>query len=211
MTHSVFRLALALALIVAPAGLAAQRPAVDRGDFHVGDRVLLNVEGEPALSDTFTVVAGPALDLPTIGVVSLAGVSHTDLQQYLSGVIGKYVRAPVVRTTTMVRLAVLGEVARPGFYSIPVQSQVSDALMAAGGPTATAQVSKAEIERDGQPAVSADSLSRGLASGLTLAQLGLRSGDQITVPAKGDPEKVVRMIGILVTIPVTILAIIRIL
>ncbi len=205
------RLACALSLLVA-APLAAQQPAAPAGgDFHVGDRVLLTVDGEQQLSDTFTVVPGPALDLPTIGTISLAGVRHADLQSYLTQAIGRYVRDPSVHATAMIRLGVLGEVQHPGFYSLPAQSLMSDALMAAGGPTNKANLARAKIERDNRPAVAPDSLARALTGGLTLAELGLRSGDQIDVPAQADAERTAQIIGILVTIPVALVALIRVL
>ncbi|OYV71887.1 MAG: hypothetical protein B7Z72_05980, partial [Gemmatimonadetes bacterium 21-71-4] len=59
--------------------LAAQSSRPPSGDFRVGDRILMTVEGEPQLSDTFTVVPGPAIDLPVIGTVPLTGVKQTGL------------------------------------------------------------------------------------------------------------------------------------
>ncbi|HKI94211.1 MAG TPA: hypothetical protein VJ992_02860, partial [Gemmatimonadales bacterium] len=47
------------------------RARLTNGDFQVGDRVLLAVEGEPTLTDTFTVQAGPQIVLPNIGAVPL--------------------------------------------------------------------------------------------------------------------------------------------
>src|SRR2546427_11685104 len=41
--------------------------------FQVGDRILLHVERDSALSDTFTVVAGPARGLSNTGGRSVAG------------------------------------------------------------------------------------------------------------------------------------------
>src|SRR5919108_6097734 len=62
--------------------------------FQVGDRILLHVEGDSALSDTFTVVAGPALRLPNIGDISLAGVPRADLQSHLTRELGRFIKDP---------------------------------------------------------------------------------------------------------------------
>src|SRR6266566_4950303 len=49
-----------------------------RGDFRVGDRILLSVQGEKELSDTFTVGLGGQLTLPLIGNVPLEGVLRSE-------------------------------------------------------------------------------------------------------------------------------------
>src|SRR2546425_1957900 len=54
------------------------RARLTEGDFQPGDRILLLVEGEKELSDTFTV--GPQRDilLPNTGTVSLQGVLRSE-------------------------------------------------------------------------------------------------------------------------------------
>jgi polysaccharide biosynthesis/export protein len=205
------RVLFCLAVALLPSRLAAQRAVADSGgDFRVGDRVFLMVEGEPQLTDSFTVVPGPALQLPVIGRVSLAGVRYADLQAYMSETIGRYVRNAAVTARVTLRIGVLGEVQRPGFYPLPVLDLVSDAFMAAGGPTADARLDHAQVERDGSTAISADSLTRGLTAGITLAQLGFRSGDQIVVPGNSDWLRYAQIIGILLGAAVTVLGLARI-
>src|SRR5882672_5585898 len=58
MHRSRWSLIVGLLLLLTATSGAAQTPATP---FQVGDRILLHVEGDSALSDTFTVVAGPAL------------------------------------------------------------------------------------------------------------------------------------------------------
>ncbi len=189
--------------------LAAQSSRPPSGDFRVGDRILMTVEGEPQLSDTFTVVPGPAIDLPVIGTVPLTGVKQTGLEHYLTAYIGRYVRQPVVHATAMIRVGVLGEVARPGFYALPSRALVDDALMAAGGVTQTARVNAMYLARTDAPNVASDSLHHAIALRLTIAQLGVRSGDELVVPRVSDFERTARIIGILVTIPAAIFALVR--
>ncbi len=204
------RVLLCFALVLLPSYVAAQRAAADSGgDFRIGDRVLLMVEGEPQLTDSFTVVAGPALQLPVIGRVSLAGVRYADLQTYLSETIGHYVKNATVTARVTLRIGVLGEVQRPGFYSVPAEGLVSDALMAAGGPSSGAKVNDAHVERNGAATIPSDSLARGLAAGLTLAQMGLRSGDQIVLPAARDWTRYAQIAGIFLGLTAAIVTIIR--
>src|SRR5438067_4541580 len=82
--------------------------------FQVGDRILLRVEGDSALSDTFTVVAGPALRLPDIGEISLADVPRAQLQPYLARELGRYIHDAVVTARALIRISVVGQVAKPG-------------------------------------------------------------------------------------------------
>jgi polysaccharide biosynthesis/export protein len=203
------RLLVLLLIVLLPAGVAAQSTAPDSGDFHVGDRILLTVSGEPQLTDAFTVVPGPALDLPVIGTVSLAGVRYVNLQSYLSQTIGRYVRDATVRASATMRIGMLGQVQHPGFYSVPTDALVTDAFMAAGGPTNDARLNSAKIVREGHAAVSSDSLARAMASGLTLAQLGVRSGDAIDVPAQRNTQMMVQIIALAVTVPAAIIALLR--
>src|SRR5437870_12507118 len=93
---------------------AAQAPATG---FQVGDRILLHVERDSALSDTFTVVAGPALRLPNIGEVSLAGVRRGDIEAHLTRELGRYINDPVVQARALIRVSVVRAGTRAGYYA----------------------------------------------------------------------------------------------
>ena len=190
---------------------AAQEAAVIHqrladGDFKVGDRILLMVEGEPTLSDTFTVGLGSTLTLPAIGQVSLASVLRSELQDYLTRRLGQNLRDPVLRARAYVRLSIDGAVARPGFYAVPADALLSDALMAAGGPTAEARLGTLRIERAGRPIWEGKALQQAIAAGKTIDDAGLIAGDQYVIARHGrtTPGDVLRFGGFLMTIPVTI-------
>jgi hypothetical protein len=102
------------------AGAAGAAGAVPSTPFQVGDRILLSVEGDSALTDTFTVVAGPVLRLPQIGDISLASVPRSGIEPYLTRELGRYINDPVVSARALIRISVMGEVARPGFYAVPI-------------------------------------------------------------------------------------------
>src|SRR2546422_365721 len=87
--------------------VAGQRPP--GGDFGVGDRILLAVEGDPTLSDPFSVGLGGQLTLPLIGSVPLEGVLRSELQDYLTRRLAQNLRDPEVRTRAFVRLSVQGD------------------------------------------------------------------------------------------------------
>src|SRR2546425_11897844 len=121
MNRSLWSLTVAAALLATSVVGAAQVLAQTRTTpFQVGDRILLRVEGDSALSDTFTVVAGPALRLPVIGEISLAGVPRANLEAHLTRELGRFIKDPVVQARALIRVSVLGEVTRPGYYAVPI-------------------------------------------------------------------------------------------
>lgn len=192
-------------LIVAAALLATGVPSVGTAQsktratgFQVGDRILLQVEGDSTLTDTFTVVAGPALRLPNIGEVTLAAVSRADLETYLTRELGRYINGPVVQARALIRVSVVGEVTNPGYYAVPIDLVLADALMLAGGATKDARVDQMGIWRGNSSVWGGNKLQEAIARGATLDELGIRAGDRIQVPAQRDAESQWRIVGIVV-------------
>jgi protein involved in polysaccharide export with SLBB domain len=201
-------IAFVAAVLCGAASVGAQaRPRGDN-DLQVGDRIVLKVDGEPLLTDTFTVVRGPVLVLPIVGSVSLAGVRRDSVEKVLSDAVARYYRLPTVHARVLVRVAVLGEVARPGFYSVPTDVLVPDVVMAAGGPTPTAQVNQIRVTRLGADLMSRDSIQSAIAQGRTLSQIDVRSEDQFLVPRAADSERVIRLVSLWLTIPLAIVTLI---
>lgn len=160
---------------------AALRLRLREGDFRAGDRIVVLVRGDSALSDTFTVRAGQVLSLPGAGDVSLSGVLRAELQDHLRSAVGRYIRDPVVQTTALLRVAVLGEVSQPGYYSLPADALISDAIMVAGGPTQRADLDRTRVRRGREEFLRQKQTKAALSEGRTLDQLGLRAGDEIFV------------------------------
>ncbi len=166
----------------AAAEAALIRRRLTEGDFQVGDRISLLVEGEPTLTDTFSILEPKVVRLPTVGDVPMTGVLRSELEPHMRTHLAKFLREPVVRARSLIRLALLGEVTKPGFYVMPTDIVLSDALMMAGGPTGAAKVKKVRIEREGEPIWHDEALQQALAEGRTLDQLNLRAGDQVVMP-----------------------------
>ncbi len=182
------------------------------GALRTGDRILLTVEGEPTLSDTFTVRPGPEIELPAYGAIGLEGVRRDDLQENMTRKLSRFIKNPVVHARALVRVAVLGEVNHPGFYSVPTDAMFADVINAAGGPTHEADLKKLHIDRVGVIMEQGPPMQRALASGATLAQRDVESGDEIILPRAHDVETRVRIISLLVGIPlavVTVLLLVR--
>src|SRR5690606_30714004 len=126
------------------------------GDLRAGDRVALIVEGFAALSDTFNVGANRSLVLPEIGEVPLLGVLRSELQPHFATHLGRFINSPVVHARSLIRVQILGAVARPGFYTVPSDVLIGDALMMAGGPTPAAKLDDISIQRGDEEIWSTD-------------------------------------------------------
>ncbi len=189
------------------------RRRLDEGDFQVGDRILLSVENEPALSDTFTVDPGRLLTLPTIGDVSLTGVLRSELKSHLDVQISQFLREPIVRARSLIRISVLGGVGQPGFYTVPGEMLLTGAIMLAGGPSPEARIEDIRVERGTQRIWEAGAHQEAIAEGQTLDQLGIRAGDRIFVPPPGGgiagAEGVFRTLVSILSIPISIFAVTR--
>jgi polysaccharide export outer membrane protein len=197
---------LVLAALVGAAALRAQQASEG---FQPGDVIQLDVEGDTVFTGTFTVGPGPSLTLPVIGAIPLEGVRRSEVEQHLKRHLGRYFKNSVVHAKALIRLSIVGEVTRPGIYAVATDLVLADALMVAGGPTALAKFTATRIERGGGRLVDADRLQQALAQGMTVDDLRLRAGDRIFVPRQRDAESTWRIVGILVTIPVAIYGITR--
>ena len=160
---------------------ATIRARLRDGDFDVGDRILLSVRGDSTISDTVTVRAGRMIRLENMPDISLQGVLRSELQDYLTTQLTRYIKRPDVQTTSLVRVAVMGSVAKPGFYQLPADIALADAIMIAGGPTATADVDRTQLKRGADVIYSSQLLGQEVAKGATLDQLNIRPGDQILI------------------------------
>ena len=217
LTMRAVTLALACGVGVPLCGAAQQA-----GTFQPGDRILIRVEGgesgdpnslERQLSDTFTVSLARDITLPTVGVVSLRGILRSELTALLTRAIGRFIRDPVVHAQLLIRISVVGAVARPGFYAVPVDALLSDALMVAGGPVPGAKLGDLRIERLGTRLWQGALLQRAVSEGRTFDEMQLRAGDAFVVPGGGRGSgtyNTVRTVSLLLSIPITIFTLTKI-
>ena len=199
-SHALWLSVAAAALLASP-GMAQTTSGHGRSTpFQVGDRILLHVEGDSALSDTFTVVNGPALRLPEIGEISLVNVARADIETHLARTLGRYLKDPAVQARALIRISLMGEVAKPGFYAVPIDLVLPDALMLAGGATPDARIDRLRLVRGSSDLMSRGALQDAIARGATLDALGMQAGDRIEVPRDPrDPESKWRVAGMIMT------------
>ena len=170
----------------------AIRERLQYGDFRVGDDILLRVEGEQ-LPDTVRVEPGQVIDLPVFGQIPVGGVLRSEIEEHLAQELSRFLREPQVRASGLVRVAVLGSVGDPGFYTMPAETVIGDAIMVAGGPSGNANVDQVRIRRGTEEIMGGGETRVALQRGLTLDQLNFQNGDQITVPER---RGVLRLLGV---------------
>src|SRR5438876_11975053 len=103
-----------LFVLLGLAGAAALRGQQATEGFQPGDVIRLEVEGDTVFTGTFTVGPGPALTLPVIGEISLAGVRRAEVEPQLKEQLSRYFKNPVIHSKALIRLSIVGEVAKPG-------------------------------------------------------------------------------------------------
>lgn len=176
------------------------------GDIQVGDRLRLIVGGQPQLSDTYPVLAGPSLVLPVIGAVSLRGVLRSELEARLTAAVSTVYRNVDVRVESLITLAVVGGVTRPGFYAMRKDALIQDAIGAAGGLSPTSLLANAYIQRGLNRIVGPDSVQAYIRDRRTIGALGLQPGDELYVPVlvQGNPLELVQVLSYAVTLPLSL-------
>jgi protein involved in polysaccharide export with SLBB domain len=162
--------------------VAALQRRLEEGDFQVGDRFLVTILHDNAVSDSVLVREERAVSIASLPDASVQGVLRSELTDHLSAHVAKYLKSATVRTQLLTRVSVIGAVARPGYYYVAPNRPVSELLMAVGGAAPTAKLAGAEVRRNGRVVLPSKAVRRALEAGLTLEQLDIRSGDEMLVP-----------------------------
>ena len=183
---------------------AAIRARLTEGDFLVGDRVVVSLHVDTLVHDTLVVRDGVVLRIPSLVDVPLRGVLRSELESRVTQELSRVLRAPRVEVHGLLRMAVLGEVTRPGYYYVTADMLVSDAIMVAGGPTANAEPERSQVRRAGATLLEREDVHAAIQRGATLDALGLRAGDELVVGSRrnrmGSLQAVTTVLGIVGTV-----------
>ena len=174
------------------------RARLREGDFQPGDRIRLVLDGAVTQDDTIPVSAGSKVRLKDVGEISLAGILRSELQAHMTKELARYIKDVRVQATPLVRLSVLGPVGKAGFYYMPSDIPITEAIMRAGGPGGNADLKKTVVRRNSKELYDSRNTRRALDEGLTLDQLSLRDGDSIEVGEKSGSnwQKIASIVGV---------------
>lgn len=124
------------------------------------------------------------IEVPVIGEVRVTSHTEKTLAEHLRELLAPYfAEPPVVVVEPLIRVTLIGAFNRPGSYLISLRRSLWDLVDLAGGPSKDADLPKLRVDRGGQ--VAKASLLSGYEQGISLRELGIRSGDQVTLPARG--------------------------
>ena len=119
-----------------------------------GDEIVLRAWGSIDVDYRSTVDRNGLLNLPKVGSVSVAGVKASELDKTLRAQIGRlytnFNLSVSLGQLRAVKVFVVGPAQRPGVYTLPSQSTLLSAVVAAGGPASNGSMRKVLLRRDGK-------------------------------------------------------------
>lgn len=153
-----------------------------------GDNVLLDLFGKRSDRYSLVVDREGRIVLPDIGPVSVASRSFETVRADIEARIAEQmigVRAAVsLGPLRSIRIFVLGDVVRPGSYTVSGLSTVTHALFTSGGVTPVGSLRNIELKRRGSTIARLDFYDL-LLRGDTSGDRRLQSGDVVFVPPVG--------------------------
>lgn len=173
-----------------PGGQALSRAVVpDQYILGPGDGLSISLWGEYDANYVVWVTPDGKISLPTIGSLSLKGLSLTDAESLIQTEVKRYYRnvksALSLTSLRVFEVQVLGEVPMPGTYLATPVKRVSDLVALAGGTLPGGSQRHIRVQKNGQAYASAD-IAAFLRKGDQSANPYLHDGDVIFVPPMGD-------------------------
>lgn len=154
-----------------------------------GDELLLRGWGQIDITNYRALVDRNGLIyIPTVGTVSVAGLRYDHLNDYLKSAIGRFYKNFDLDVTLgrlrSIQVFVVGQVKRPGTYTVSSLSTLVNTLFSSGGPSKRGSMRQIQLKRAGQ-VVSTFDLYDLLTKGDKSKDARLMPGDVIYVPPVG--------------------------
>lgn len=160
------------------------------GDYIVGagDELVIRAWGAIDIDYRARVDRNGQVHLPKVGSFSVSGVKAADLQRHLDAQVSRlftnYTLNVSLGQLRGVRVFVVGPAQRPGVYTLPSQSTLLSAAVAAGGPSPTGSMRKLSLRRDGL-VISELDIYDFLVQGNKSRDLQLQTGDVVVFHPAG--------------------------
>ena len=170
------------------AAAASTLPTPDDYLLGPGDEVRLQVWGPVDFNSSLTIDRNGQVNVPKVGVVTLAGVAVRDLEKTLRSHLGKvftnFQASASLGRLRGIQVYVVGQAQQPGTFHLSSLSTLVSALFASGGPNANGSMRNIELKRAGKT-ISTIDLYDFIARGDKSRDLSLLSGDVIVIPPVG--------------------------
>lgn len=160
-------------------------------DYVVGPGDTLNVQlfGNQNQEYFLEVGRNGTIDFPEIGPLNVSGQSFDDVRQLITDRVTEQMIGVRASTTLgelrSISVFVLGDVVRPGSYTVSSLATMTNALFLSGGVSDIGSLRRIQLKRDGETVTTLD-LYDLLLDGDTSGDSRLQPGDVIFVPAIGS-------------------------
>ncbi|MGO9061316.1 MAG: SLBB domain-containing protein, partial [Candidatus Binataceae bacterium] len=152
-----------------------------------GDQLVVFTWGRVNAQLQLQVQSDGSVLIDQVGPLQVAGLTFGQARKLIEGRLKQSTGTEVNVTMGQLRsiqVTVVGEVNQPGTYTVSALSRLSNALLAAGGPSKTGSLRRIELRRGGRQVGTLD-LYDVLLKGDTRADVQLQQGDVIRVPIIG--------------------------
>jgi polysaccharide biosynthesis/export protein len=154
-----------------------------------GDELLIRGWGQIDITNYRAVVdRNGSIYVPTVGTISVAGLRYDRLNDYLKSAIGRFYKNFDLDVTLgrlrSIQVFVVGQVKRPGSYTVSSLSTLVNTLFASGGPSKRGSMRQIQLKRVGQIVSTFDFYDL-LTKGDKSKDARLMPGDVIYVPPVG--------------------------
>ena len=153
-----------------------------------GDEVRLLLWGRVNAQHNLVVDRDGKITVPQLGPMFVAGMTFEDMSKYLIQQSGQIVGTNMdisMGALKTIPIFILGDVRRPGSYTIGAFSTVSDALLIAGGPSQIGSMRNVQLKRKNMLVTTFD-LYDLLLKGDKSKDVILHAGDVVFVPVAGQ-------------------------
>ena len=153
-----------------------------------GDEVVLRAWGSIDVDYRSRVDRNGQLNLPKVGSFNVSGVKASDLEAHLRAQLSRlftnFSLSVSLGQLRAVKIFVVGPAQRPGVYTLPSQSTLLSAVVAAGGPATNGSMRRLLLRRDGKEISSLDVYDF-LVTGDKSKDVQLRAGDVVVFQSVG--------------------------
>jgi polysaccharide biosynthesis/export protein len=153
-----------------------------------GDELIIRAWGQINVDVRAPIDRSGAIYVPKVGVFNIAGVKYGDAHDYLNNEIGRiyknYQLSVTMGNLRSIQVFVVGQVKKPGSYTISSLSSLVDALFASGGPSKRGSLRRIQVKRGGEVITTFDFYDL-LVNGDKSKDVRLSPGDVIYVPPVG--------------------------
>jgi len=123
------------------------------------------------------------VDFPLLGKTQISSMTEAQLVSFIKNNFQIYIKSPNVLIRPMMRLSLIGGFVRPGLFYVDYDMSLWNAVQLSGGPSLEDGIKDMQWERNGKSLK--DDLSPFFEQGVSLKNMGVKSGDVIWTPTPG--------------------------